>query len=193
MWKGKRQKFEVAALSHLGAVFRFAVYLTKNEIDAEDLAQDAFVQALRKYELFRPGTDLKAWLFRITRNLYIDQLRRKKLSPQATDLADQIGDDKFHAPETWSSVQMMTKDDEESFYELFGDEVRKFLQELPDTFRLALLLCDVEGLSYDEIGVALDCPVGTVRSRISRARQHLREKLYNYARDLGYLRERKEE
>ena len=78
--------------------------------------------------------------------------------------------------------------DEESFYELFGDEVRRFLSELPQPFRLALLLCDLEGLSYEEISTVLSCPVGTVRSRISRARQHLREKLYDYARELGYVR-----
>ena len=179
-----------AVLAQLDAVFRFAVYLTGNELEAEDLVQDTSCQALRKHHLFRPGTDLKAWLFRIARNLYIDQLRRKKLAPQLTDFVENpVPDDNPSEPLSTRVQPSMSLADEESFYELFGDEVRRFLSELPQPFRMALLLCDVEGLSYEEIGSVLSCPVGTVRSRISRAQGFLRSKLYEYARELGYIRE----
>lgn len=200
--------FEQACLEHVDAVFRFSVYLTGNEVDAEDLAQDALLQALRKSHLFRKGTDLKAWLLRITRNLHIDQLRRKKLAPQIADLSevpargepsphgDELGAPLLGTAESSGTAGTppdgLSREEEESLYERFGDEVTKFLTELPQTFRLALLLCDVEDMSYEEISEALACPIGTVRSRISRARQFLREKLYDYAKELGFTRRTKE-
>ncbi len=198
-------RFEEACLDQLDAVYRFSVYLTGNQVDAEDLAQDALLQALRKRHLFQPGTDLKAWLFRITRNLHIDQLRRRKLAPQVADLADVPARAEASSQGNDESVRTLLEDplgggsgaeappelspeEDASLYERFGDEVGKFLAELPRTFRLALVLCDVEDMSYEEISEALGCPLGTVRSRISRARQFLREKLYDYARELGFTR-----
>lgn len=203
---GEDAPFEEACLEQFEAVFRFSVYLTGNEVDAEDLVQDALLQALRKRNLFRPGTDLKAWLFRITRNLYIDQLRRKKLAPQAADLSDIAAPGASASGEGDGLGRMrlegsagadsppsgLSPAEEESLYERFGDEVRRFLTELPQNFRLALLLCDVEDMSYEEISEALACPIGTVRSRISRSRQFLREKLFDYAKELGFTRGTKE-
>ncbi len=200
--KDAEAQFEEAALGHFDAVFRFSMYLSGNEVYAEDLTQDAFLQAFRKYHLFRHGTDMKAWLFRITRNLYIDQFRRKRLAPQVSDLSDVAVGGENPSGETESSETTLLKDplraagplaeltgeEEAHLYERFGDEVGKSLNELPPTFRLSLLLCDVEGMSYEDIGAALGCPIGTVRSRISRARQHLRERLYDYARELGFTR-----
>ena len=203
-------QFEADCLEQLDAVFRFSIYLTGNEVDAEDLAQDAILQALRKSHLFRAGTDLKAWLFRIARNLYIDQLRRKKLAPQLADLADvpARGDPSHQGEELGPKLRQdpvaasagkpdaspveLSSELEESLYARFGDEVRQFLTELPQNFRLALVLCDVEDMSYEEISETLACPIGTVRSRISRARQFLREKLFDYAKDLGFTRGTKE-
>ena len=158
----------------------------------------------RKFQQFRMGTNLKAWLFRIARNAYIDRLRRRKREPELAELkeiaatSDPGTDGKLAVGGTrlgdrtateLANSRGLTNGTEEAFYDLFGDEVNRFLNELPVEFRLSLVLCDVEGLTYQEIGVALDCPVGTVRSRISRARAHLREKLYSYAQDLGYVKE----
>ncbi len=181
--------FETEALAHLDAVYRFSVYLTGSPPEAEDLAQDTFVQALRKRDLFRPGTDLKAWLFRIARNLHIDHIRRMKLAPQVADMTEMaVGVD--DAVESWpgsvSGGAAFSPEDERALYEQCGDELKRHLEELPTSFRSALFLCDVEELSYEEIGRILDCPVGTVRSRISRARQQLRDRLHEYAKELGF-------
>ena len=190
-WTGHRARFEEAALRHLEALYRFTVYLCRNDNDAEDLLQDTLLNAFRKYHQFRPGTNLKAWLFRIARNAHIDRGRKRQREPELNELKEAVApvsqglDGSDGALESWKDLTRQNKD---AFLDLFGDEVNRFLNELPAEFRLAVVLCDVEGLSYQEIGEALDCPVGTVRSRISRARVHLREKLEGYAAELGLLR-----
>jgi RNA polymerase sigma-70 factor (ECF subfamily) len=198
--KRERERFEEEALGHLDGLYRLALHLSGNEHDAEDLVQDTFLHAFRKSHQFRPGTHLKAWLFRIARNAHIDRVRRRIRERDALTVRSAAAEPGGGAeaargsPESgqnggaarWQGVVM---EGERAFYDLFGDEVNRFLAELSPDFRLALLLCDIEGLSYEEIAQTLDCPVGTVRSRISRARGHLREKLRAYARDLGYAKE----
>ena len=192
--KSRHGRFEEAALCHMDALYRFAVYLCRNENDAEDLIQDTYLNAFRKFHQFRPGTNFKAWLFRIARNAHIDRIRRKKREPELSELNEVASskDDPLDGTagdfERWKGLAV---ENERVFYDLFSDEVNRFLSELPPEFRIALVLCDVEGLSYQEIGQALECPVGTVRSRISRARSHLRDKLYRYAQDLGYVKQSK--
>ena len=190
--KNQRARFEEAALCHIEALYRFAAYLCQNEADAEDLVQDTYLKAFRKFHQFRPGTNLKAWLFRIVRNAHIDRTRQKKREPDLAELSEIVParDGSSDTPaggfERWTGLAI---ENERGFYDHFGDEVNRFLRELPARFRAALILCDIEGLSYQEISQVLECPVGTVRSRISRARRHLREKLYRYAQDLGYVNE----
>ena len=167
----------------------FSVYLCRNESDAEDLLQDTLLNAFRKFHQFQPGTNMKAWLFRIARNAHIDRARRKKREPESSELKDVAASPKNPAEgveKELSRWMALTSEKENALFELFGDEVNRFLNELPVEFRLALVLCDVEGLSYQEIGESLECPVGTVRSRISRARSHLREKLQDYAAEQGF-------
>jgi RNA polymerase sigma factor (sigma-70 family) len=193
IWKNKKALFQETALPHLDAVYRFAHHLCGNDADAEDLTQECFHQAFRKFHQFQSGTNCRAWLFTIARNAYIDQLRRKGREPKTAELDDLP--DPASLPgttgglERWHEVAI---DGEEVFRDLFGDEVNRFLDELQREFRLAVVLCDVEGFSYAEIGAILGCPVGTVRSRISRARSFLREKLYQYAKGLGYVKCSKE-
>jgi RNA polymerase sigma-70 factor (ECF subfamily) len=196
MVSGNRKSATVEAqlLPQLEAGYRFAFQLTRQEADAEDLLQEAAKQVIAKHHLFEAGTNFKAWFFRIIRNLHIDQVRRRKRAPTAEDLSR-----RYKAETTEDAIEEIHKaqmerrergaiENEEVFYDLFGDEVNRFLAELPAEFRGALLLCDLEGFSYKEIGGILDCPIGTVRSRISRARSFLKEKLHDYARSLGYVK-----
>lgn len=187
--------FEALVTPQLAAAHRFAYQLVRNEADAEDLLQEACGQAFEKFYQFQRGTNFKAWFFRIIRNRYIDIFRRRKKEPGIEQLKERfptvqpaLGIDEAHDP-LWMRNEGAGIDNEEVFFDLFGDEVNRFLAELPPEFRIALVLCDVEGFSYLEISQVLDCPIGTVRSRISRARSHLKEKLYTYARSLGYVRD----
>jgi RNA polymerase sigma factor (sigma-70 family) len=186
----RRSAFESVALPHLDSVYRFALHLAGHEGDAQDLTQECFHQAFRKFEQFEPGTNCRAWLFRITRNAYIDRLRQRSRQPRPSDLSEEVvgvgATDPIDSMERW---ERLASGGEESRYDFFGDEVAKGLRELPDEFRAAVLLCDVEGLSYAEIAKALACPVGTVRSRISRARTMLKERLHDYAVRQGLARD----
>lgn len=182
-----RELFEQVALPHLGAVYQFALGLTGNHTSAEDLVQETFLNAYRSFDRFQIGTNCKAWLFRICKNSFIDGYREQKRRPrhQAVETAEPGA---FDAPHDTQAFERLNIDQEDLFLDLFGDEVNRFLAELPAEFRQAMLLCDLEGLSYEEIADTLEIPIGTVRSRISRARSFLRERLEDYAKDLGYVR-----
>lgn len=187
--KTENASFESTAIPHLDSVYRFARHLCGNESDAEDLTQECFHLAYRKFHQFEAGTNCKAWLFRIVRNAYVDRLRRKSREPRTSELTDNLVS--TADPESESSRKMwqdLARNGTQPPLEIFGDEINRHLNELPTEFRLAVILCDVEHFSYSEIGELLGCPVGTVRSRISRARNYLKEKLYDYARDLGYVK-----
>jgi RNA polymerase sigma-70 factor (ECF subfamily) len=179
-----RQSFEEVFVPYLDDVFRFSLGLTRNRAQAEDLVQDTYMKAFKAFPTFRSGSNAKSWLFRICKNHFIDRYRVKARRPVHQSLAADVA-----TADARHSVQVFERDgieNEETFLDLFGDEVNRFLRELPEDFRRALLLCDLEGLRYDEIAEVLDIPVGTVRSRISRARAFLRERLESYATELGY-------
>jgi RNA polymerase sigma-70 factor (ECF subfamily) len=178
--------FEEVALPYLEDVHRFALSLARNEAQAEDLVQETFLSAYRAFDRFRPGSNCKAWLFRICKNQFIDRVREVKRRPRhQTVVAELPSEDKSRSIQAFEERGI---DNEEIFLDLFGDEVNEHLQELPEEFRRAVMLCDVEGLRYDEIAEILEVPIGTVRSRISRGRAFLRDRLSEYARDLGYGR-----
>ncbi|MCI0589328.1 MAG: sigma-70 family RNA polymerase sigma factor [Planctomycetes bacterium] len=179
--------FEATALVHLPSVYRVALALGGGESEAEDLVQETFVRAYRGFGSFRAGTNCRAWLLAILRNLAADRCRVARREPPSVPLEEALGGDL----EPSAAVPPPEIENEEAFLELFGDEVTRMLRALPRDWRLALLLADVEGLAYADIAGILACPVGTVRSRIHRARAFLRERLREYARSLGYLRERK--
>jgi len=196
-WRDKKQRFAEAALPHLDAVYRFAAHLSGHEADAQDITQECFHQAYRKFHQFRDGTNCKAWLFRIARNAFIDRVRRRSREPRYLELGDGVaalevesdGDAPSASALEWRGL---AAESEQAVHELFGDEVARSLRELPEAFRVAVILCDVDGMSYHEIAEILGCPVGTVRSRISRARSLLKTRLHDYARDLGFARQGEE-
>ncbi len=175
-------------MPHFDAVYHFAYSLTRDTGAAEDLVQDTFLQAYRSFHRFQLGTNCKAWLFKICKNRFIDSFREKRRMPphQEIDLVEPPSRDRDTSILTYEKHGI---DNEEIFLDLFGDEVNRFLAEMPEEFRRALLLCDIDGLSYQEIAEIVEAPIGTVRSRISRARAFLRERLQEHARELGYLKE----
>lgn len=171
--------FESEALQHQGAVYHFALRLCRNSAQAEDLTQETFLRALRGFQGFRFGTSVQSWLFKICKNVFIDGFRRQQRLPVLS--LDQAG------PEGASAlVEATGTTPRPDADEGISDEVLRELADLPLAFREALLMCDVEGLSYEEIAARMNTPIGTVRSRISRARAQLAERLAVYAGDLGF-------
>jgi RNA polymerase sigma-70 factor, ECF subfamily len=181
----KQQDFEDEMLPHLDAIYNFALRLTTDPNDAEDLVQDTIVKAFRFFNSYEKGTNAKAWLFRILKNSYINNYRKKSKQPQQVDY-DEVST--FY--ETVRSEQSNTTDMEEMMYgQLLDDDVTRALEQLPEDFRTVVLLCDVEGFTYEEIANMLDVPIGTIRSRLHRGRNLLRVQLMDYAEKRGYNEE----
>ncbi|MCI0652849.1 MAG: sigma-70 family RNA polymerase sigma factor [Planctomycetes bacterium] len=186
--KRRQREFEKVALPYLEAVYQFAHSLTRDATAAEDLVQETFLHGFRSFARFEPGTNCKAWLFRICKNCFIDKFREKRRRPAHQEIA--LAEPAAHdSPHDVAMFERNSIENEEIFLDLFGDEVNRFVHELPEDFRQALLLCDLQALTYEEIAGVLEIPIGTVRSRISRARSFLRERLEGYAREYGYLKE----
>lgn len=163
-----RTEFESAVLPHLEAMARFARFLVRaNWAEAEDLVQDAVLRAFRAYARFQPGTNLRAWLFRILRNTYVDRLRRHGRESQVIDRDAE-------APETGPAVEEFQS---QARRERSAADLEAALDELPAELRMVLLLVDGEGMRYEEVAQVMECPVGTVRSRVHRGRRLLRQKL----------------
>lgn len=184
----KRAGFETEALPHLDAVYRFALRLTGAPDRAQDLVQDTFLRAYRAWDQYTPGTQCKSWLFTICRNLFVRQWERSQRHEEI--VAENVGRDGAASEPihpVWSSVAAV--DPEGEFFGSFVDEeIMRSIDRLPEEYRMAVLLSDVEGLSYDEIAELLDVPVGTVKSRLFRGRRRLQKTLYDYAVENGYLR-----
>jgi RNA polymerase sigma-70 factor (ECF subfamily) len=179
----KPDPFEAQTLEHLDALYAVSCRLTKAPLDAEDLVQDTLVKAMRAREQYEPGTNLKAWLFKILHNTFINKYRRGGLErvvlegPDADPLAD-----------GWvsaASMRALRDPESQALRPLVQDEIHKALDELPEEFRLAVVLSDVEELSYKEIAEVMGCPVGTVMSRLHRGRRLLQKRLYDHAVFLG--------
>ena len=178
---GKRKAFEDEALVHLDTLYNVALRLTGNASDAEDLVQDTVMKAYRAWDKYELGTNCRAWLVTIMRNTFINEFRRrsKQPSPVQFDTVEDIS--------VFEEVQ--DRDPEGSFYHsIVDDEVKRAIQELPEEFRIPVVLSDVEGLSYAEIAEILDLPVGTVKSRLFRGRRRLQQRLYEYALEMGYIK-----
>ncbi len=175
--------FERELLPHVDALTTFAYHLTYNEEDAKDLVQETFLKAYRAIQSYVEGTNAKAWLFKILKNAYINQYRKKSRRPAKVDFEEFIG---YQDKDEGSSVAEYQDLRMEIFENLLGDEVTVAINSLPIDFRTVILLCDVEGFTYEEIAKIIDIPIGTVRSRLHRARNMLKEKLKRYAESLGY-------
>mgnify|MGYP000919702061 CR=1 FL=1 len=178
--------FEKELLPHINALATFAFHLTLNEDDADDLVQETYLKAYRFIDKYDEGTNAKAWLFKILKNAYINEYRRKSKAPAHVDYEDIIG----YQDNEDSAIGEFTDLRSELFNEMMGDEVTNAINSLPVDFRTVILLCDVEGFTYEEIAKILDVPIGTVRSRLFRARNDLKEKLKKYAVSMGFTDKR---
>ena len=181
----RRAAFEKEALVHLDALYRVALRLTGNASDADDLVQETMLKAYRSWDQYQPGTNAKGWLLTILRNSFINEYRRRTRHPETVDV-DTI--------EPFAVFQDIQEDDPQGafFDKIVDDEVLRAIDGLPEAFRETVVLSDVEGMSYQEIVKILGIPVGTVKSRLFRARQMLQGKLYDYAVGNGYIKGRKE-
>lgn len=178
----KSDRFAASAIAHIDSIYRFALYMTGDERDAEDLVQDTYLKAYRFFDKFREGTDCKAWLIVILKNTFINKYRRDKRRGQEVSLSKL---------EEYEPGLLEHQDPEdEIFGDLLGDEVSEAMDALPYLYRKAVELADLKGFSYREISHMLGCPIGTVMSRLHRGRMLLRMKLENYASQLGYGRGR---
>jgi RNA polymerase sigma-70 factor (ECF subfamily) len=181
-----KDSFSEEALTHLDAMYGVACKLTRNPTEAEDLVQDAFVKAMRARQQFHVGTNLKAWLFRILTNTFINKYRRGGLERSVLD-----GPDADPLADGWVSASTMRqlRDPEMlALMPIVEGEIQKALDALPAEFRLAVVLCDVEEFSYEEIATIMGCPIGTVMSRLHRGRKLLQRALYNHALALGIVK-----
>lgn len=185
-----RERLEAEALTHIDALYRTALRMTRNQSDAEDLVQEAYLRAFRALDQFRDGTNLRAWLFRIMTNAYINDYRKRSRRPVNSSL-DDIEEFYLYDHLIDSGVQPNSERPEDIVLNrLTADDVLGSLDSLSDDFRHVVLLADVEGFTYREIAEILDIPVGTVMSRLYRARRKLQSSLYDFAVESGYIKER---
>lgn len=174
--------FENELLPQIDALYNFAFHLCYNEDDANDLVQETYLKAYRFVDKYIQGTNAKAWLFKILKNAFINQYRKKSKRPTQVDYEEIAS---YHDTEDASYVDFFDLR-EEIFQGMMGDEVTNAINALPLDFRTVILLCDIEGFTYEEIAKIVNIPIGTVRSRLHRARNMLKEQLIDYAQKMGY-------
>jgi RNA polymerase sigma-70 factor (ECF subfamily) len=183
----KYRIFNEELLPHADAMYNSALRLTLDEDDAKDLVQETYLKAFRFLDSFQQGTNAKAWLFRILKNSFINNFRKKSKEPAKVDY--QEVESFYNSDEADNSRLSVTTDlRSETVQDKIGDEVATALNSLPVDFRIVIILCDIEGFTYEEMSKILDIPIGTVRSRLHRARNLLKEKLRDYAKKMGYLK-----
>ncbi len=179
----KIELFESEFLPHIKALKTFAYYLTYDENEANDLVQETYLKAFKYVEKYKAGTNSKAWLFRILKNGYINNYRKKKKEPDRVDFDDIVS---YHKRDDVTNSKYLDLKEDGNFEEVMGDEITRAINSLPDEFRQIILLADIEDFSYKEISDIIEVPIGTVRSRLFRARNLLKELLRKYALSLGY-------
>jgi len=183
-----RARLEAEALAQVDALYRTALRYTRNSADAEDLVQETYLRAFRALHQFTEGTNLRAWLFRILTNTYINEYRKRQRRPTSASL-DDIEEFYLYDHLVDSGVQPAEDRPEDTVLEqLTTEDVQRAIDELPEEFRQVVVLADVEGFAYREIADILSIPVGTVMSRLFRARRRLRRQLYDLALDSGYIK-----
>mgnify|MGYP001819361753 FL=1 len=179
--------FADQAMQYAPQLYSSALRMTRNRADAEDLVQETFLKGFRSFDSFTDGTNLRAWLFRIMTNTYINKYRAKQRRPDETDLGE-IEDLYLYKNLGTLQDSSIGRSAEESLMELLpDDEVKAALEDLPDNFRLPVILADVEGFAYKEIAEMLDIPIGTVMSRLHRGRKAMQKALHDYALARGLV------
>jgi len=183
--KARRATFEKEAVPHMDALYRTALRMAKNESDAQDLVQEAFVKAYRNWDRFEPGSNCRAWLFKIMTNIFINDYRSKARTPVAVNV-DEIDDNYLYGQ--LAQVSHEENPEHELFAKLVDDDVKKAIEELPDDFRVVVVLSFLEGFSYQEIADITNLQLGTVKSRLHRGRKILQKQLFDHALKNGYIR-----
>ena len=183
---GRQEEFEAVALEHFDVLYSTAMRLTRNPPEAQDLVQETYLKAYRFFDRFEPGTNIKAWLFTILRNTHINTYRKASRQQEQTDF-ERV--EPFYADPTlfpeWSDQAPL----EEVLRHVVQDDVKRALDALPEVYRMVVLLADMADFSYKEIAAIIDCPEGTVMSRLFRGRRLLRNSLAEFARKNGYIKE----
>ncbi len=188
--KELRAEFERVALPHLSHLYTSAFYLTKDRAEAEDLVQETYLRAFRFFSKFQPGTNCRAWLLSILRNLFINRYQQKKREVERVDWEkiDQVYES---IVEQGEKAERAERDNPETLLisQLMDEEVEEALKKLPEEYRTSIVLVDIEELSYEEAAKVMDCAIGTVRSRVSRGRRMLQVALRGYALERGLIKE----
>lgn len=182
------EDFEAGVLAQLDSLYRTALRMTNNPQEAEDLVQETMLKAFRFAHTYQPGTNLRAWLFRILNTSAINRYRRNAAHPTPASLPEGEEFYLYNQIRDFSGQELSQGAEEEVLNKYLDEDVYKALNDLPPNFRMAVVLADIEGLSYKEIAEALQIPIGTVMSRISRARRQLQKSLWQYAKERGYVR-----
>ena len=182
----RSREFEAVALVHLDALYQFALRLTHNRSEAEDLVQETCLRAFRSFHRFNPGTNCRAWLFTILRNTFLNRIRQAGRDVLAGESAD-LESTAF--PRVAETLPARGHPDEEFFQTVLHGDVDRALKALPLPFREVVILADLEGLAYKEIAQVVGCPIGTVMSRLSRGRGLMRQALGRFAQEHGYVKE----
>ncbi len=180
--ESRRKRFEAETLPHLKAVYNHAWRLARHEQDARDLAQETFLRAYQAFDTYTPGTYARAWLLKVLYSVFVNRYRRDRRAPEEVSIDEM----EVRYPRHFAAPEQRTEADPWRPSSWAAPEVEAALAELPEAFRQAVLLVDVEELTYEQAAAALDCPVGTVRSRLFRARRVLGAVLADYARRRGH-------
>ena len=174
-------------MEHMGSLYSAALRMTRNPADAEDLVQETYLKAYRAFNTFQEGTNLKAWLYKILTNTFINSYRSRKRRPEQSELED-VEDLYLYRRLGGLEAAAAGRSAEEEVLDSFTDaEVKEAIESLPEQFRLAVLLADVEGFSYKEIAEILDVPIGTVMSRLHRGRKALQKALFHFGMERGLV------
>jgi RNA polymerase sigma-70 factor (ECF subfamily) len=177
----KQREFQAEAMPHADLLYNYALRTTFNSADAEDLLQETLLKAFRFWDSYEKGTNIRAWLFRIMKNAYINRYRKDKKTPDTIEYDE--GANSLYGESAVESAELQ----EAIGSTLMDDDVARAVAHLPDDFRTVVILCDIEELTYEEVAEFLECPIGTVRSRLHRGRKLLRAELLDYAKRRGYV------